>query len=758
VIGVNVMVYRKGLSKTQGLKPLAGARTNKYGFYAIPNIPTGDYELVMRGIGYKEYTQPVTVRSEEPSLRVNISVKNQVTKSSEVVVQGKRTGNDPTSTSRISAIEMSPELLKSLPALGGEVDVFRAMQLMPGVKSASEVSSGLYVRGGSPDQNLTLLDGVPVYNPSHLGGLLSVFNNDALRNTRLIKGAFPAEYGGRLSSVIDITMKEGTKEKFSGEGGISLINSRLTLEGPIGENATFMISGRRFYLDAIVGAVRDLIPANIRANIPDYYFYDLNAKINYKLGENDRLYLSGYWGYDLFAQPPALADANFDVTWGNALGSLRWSHIVSPTFFTNFSVALTNYDFTTDIESQITRGVALNFTSLSQIRDVIVKAEGEWFQYSDHEVKFGTEAIFHRFRGVVESNGRFGAGNFNLDSPGASLIESAEIAAFVQDEWSLSPTLTVNAGLRGVYWQNGGYTFLEPRISATFAASDELTLKAAYALSNQFIHLIIRNDLGVPSDVWFPSTETIKPSSGNQVVLGAEAQLFDREWLLSIEGYYKGVNNVYEFKDDAQFSLLAPVESQFTRGSGEAYGVEFFVNKQMGQWKGWVGYTLSWAWRTFADLNGGKPFAPRFDRRHDVSVVLTYTLDEKWEFGATWVYQTGQAFTMPAAQFDFVQLTSGKTPSGTPTPRFLSTERNAFRLPAFHKLDLSATYKFEFLNIPFSASLSVYNAYNRANPFLWQVQYQPIPAGSPPALARTPFVNQLALFPILPTFGIGFKF
>jgi hypothetical protein len=757
VIGINVMVYREGLSKIQGLKPLTGGRTNKFGFYAIPNIPIGKYDLVVRGIGYKEFTKQIAVSEGESGVRVNIALKSQVSKSDAVIVQGRREGESQTATSRISAVEMSPELMKSLPALGGEVDAFRIMQLMPGVKSASEVSSGLYVRGGSPDQNLTLLDGVPMYNPSHLGGLLSVFNNDALRDVKLIKGAFPAEYGGRLSSVMDITMKEGTKEKFSGEGGISVINSRLTVEGPIGENATFMLSGRRLYLDLIVAAVRGLLPQNIASNIPNYYFYDFNAKINYKLGENDRLYLSGYWGYDLL-QPTSFGDTRVGVSWGNAIGNLRWSHIVSSTFFTNFSISQTNYDFSTDIGSISPRGDSVNFFSANQIRDWIVKAQGEWFEVQNHDVKFGVEAIFHRFRGLVESDGRFSAGNFTLDGNGGSINESIEAAAFVQDEWNVTPQLTVNGGLRGVWWQQGNYFFLEPRLSATFAVNEDVTLQAAYSYCNQFVHLIIRNDIGVPSDVWFPSTERVKPANGHQFVLGVQSELFDKEWSLGVEGYYKSQNNVYEFKDDATFSLLAPVDDQFTAGTGEMYGVEFLLRKQLGQLTGWLGYTLSWAWRTFPDLNFGRPFAPRFDRRHDISLVLMYKLDERWEFGATWVYQTGQAYTMPAAQFDFVVLTNGRTPSGTPAPRFLSTERNAFRLPAFHKLDLSATYHFEWLGLPFTASFSIYNAYNRANPFFWQVQYPPVPSGSPPPSVRVPFVNQVALFPILPSFGIGFKF
>ncbi|TAE25796.1 MAG: TonB-dependent receptor [Candidatus Kapaibacterium sp.] len=757
VIGVNVMLYKEGLSKISGLKPLAGARTNKFGFFAIPNVEAGEYDVVCRGIGYKDFVKQVTVRSQEGSVRVNIALKNQAAKSGEVVVQGRRSSEESSSPSRISSIEMSPEMMKKLPALGGEADVFRALILMPGVKASSEVSSGLYVRGGSPDQNLVLLDGVPIYNPSHLGGLLSVFNNDALRDTKLLKGAFPAEYGGRLSSVIDLTMKEGTKEKFAGDGGVSVINSRLTLEGPIGENATFMLSGRRLYLDLIFAAVKGLLPPNIASNVPSYYFYDLNAKLNYKLGENDRLYLSGYWGYDLL-QPSSFGDIRVGVSWGNAIGNLRWSHIVSPTLFTNFSVALTNYDFITDIGSKDPRGNDVNFLSASLLRDWIVKAHAEWFEIPDHDVKFGVESTFHRFRGAVESDGRFSAGNFTLDATGGSTNESAEIAGFVQDEWSITPSLTVNAGLRGVWWQQGNYAFLEPRLAATFAASEDVTVKAAVAQSNQFVHLIIRNDIGVPSDVWFPSTERVKPASGTQYVLGVEGQFAEKEWTASVEGYYKSTRNVYEFKDEATFSLLAPVDDQFTAGTGEAYGVEFFLRRNFGQLTGWLGYTLSWAWRTFPDLNFGKPFAPRFDRRHDISVVLSYKLDERWELGATWVYQTGQAYTMPAAQFDFVVLTNGKSPLGTPAPRFLSTERNAFRLPAFHKLDLTASYNFEWLGLPFTAAFSVYNAYNRANPFFWQIQYESIPANTPPPPVRVPFVNQVALFPILPSFGIGVKF
>jgi outer membrane cobalamin receptor len=760
VIGVNVLLFAEGTALKSGAKPISGARTNKYGFYSIPNIASSSYDILVRGISFKTLVKTILLAEGATALRVNLSLQAEASRTGQVTVSASR-DDAQTSTTKISSITIAPEVIKSLPAFGGEADVFRAFQLMPGVRTGNEVSNGLFVRGGSPDQNLTLLDGVIVYNPTHLGGLLSVFNTDAIKDTRLIKGSLPAEYGGRLSSLIDITMKEGTKEKFSGAGGLSVLNARLLLEGPINENSTFMISGRRLWLDLLAAALNEPIKkwfpqaANL---IPSYFFYDLNAKINYKLSDDDRLYVSGYWGYDLLKNPSVFTDAAFDVSWGNSLANVRWNHIFSPSLFGNFQASFTNYDFSTSIATQQPNGDTLRFGSVSRIRDWTVKGNTEWTPSDEHVVKFGVEGIYHQFRGAAVSNGTFSGGGFTLDATNTNEIQSLEAAAFAQDEWQIMPNFALNAGLRGVWFQNGNYSFLEPRLSASYALTDAITLRGSFAQANQFIHLIIRNDIGVPSDVWFPSTERIKPASGQQYVLGGEVQMFEKEWLFSIEGYYKHQNNLLEFKDDAQFSLLAPTEDQLTSGSGEAYGVEFFLNKRLGKWTGWVGYTLSWAWRTFAELNNGKPFNPRFDRRHDISVVVNYKLDEKWELGATWVYQTGQAFTMPTGQYDFVQLTNGRVPNGTPTPRYQSTNRNGFRLPDFHKLDLTATHHFEWLGLPFNVSISIYNAYSRANPFVWNITTRnEVQADG--SIKKVPTVDQISLIPfILPTFGIGFTF
>lgn len=760
VIGVNVLLFSEGKAQTSGAKPLTGARTNKYGFYSIPNVASGTYEVLVRGIGFKTLVKTVRLAEGETTIRMNLALQPEVTRAGQVTVSASR-DDAQTSTAKISSVSLSQELIKSLPAFGGEADVFRALQLMPGVRTGNEVSNGLFVRGGSPDQNLTLLDGVIIYNPTHLGGLLSVFNNDALRDTRLLKGALPSEYGGRLSSVIDITMKEGTKEKLSGAAGLSVLNGRVTVEGPINENATFMVSGRRLWLDLLASALNETIKGidpQVANVIPRYFFYDLNAKINYKLSDDDRLYVSGYWGYDLLKSPQVFSTATFDVSWGNAIANVRWNHIFSPSLFGNFQANYTNYDFSTSIATQQQNGDTLRFSSISRIRDWTLKGSTEWTPSDNHVVKFGIEGIYHQFRGAAVSNGVFSGGGFTLDATNSNEIVSLEAAAYAQDEWQITPSLAVNAGLRSVWFQNGNYSFLEPRLSASYALTDAVTLRGSFASANQFIHLIIRNDIGVPSDVWFPSTERIKPASGQQYVLGGEVQMFEREWLLSIEGYYKHQNNLLEFKDDAQFSLLAPTEDQLTSGSGEAYGTEFFLQKRSGKWTGWIGYTLSWAWRTFADLNEGKPFHPRFDRRHDVSVVANYKLDDEWEFGATWVYQTGQAFTMPVGQYDFVQLTNGRVPTGSPTPRYQSTERNGFRLPDFHKLDLTATYRFAWLGLPFNVSLSVYNAYSRRNPFVWNIRTRN-ETQADGSIKKVPYIEEVSLIPfILPTFGIGFTF
>ncbi|MEP7217966.1 MAG: TonB-dependent receptor, partial [Bacteroidota bacterium] len=611
---------------------IRGAISNKYGFFSIPGIAPGSYILSIRSIGHQTQRIPITI-ADGKSVRVDVQLEMQDLQQNGIVVEGTK---ERSSTASISRVEIRPEFIQQLPAIGGETDIFRALQLLPGVKSVSEISSGLYVRGGSPDQNLTLLDGVIVYNPTHLGGFLSTFNSDAVRDIKLIKGAFPAEYGGRLSSVLDMTMREGTKEKISGTAGVSLINSRLTVEGPITDNATFMLSARRMYLDLMLLAVSN------PDSVPRYYFYDFNGKINYRLSESDRIFLSGYSGRDVLNGPPADRD-KFEIGWGNLTANARWMHIVSPTLFTNFSAIVTDYDFSTFIQTTDNLGnPSSGFKSVSGIRDYVLRAEAQYFPNDDHVIKAGLEGTEHRFRADATSE----ILDFGKIDQTPTILKSLDASLYLQDEWKISPLFSTNIGARFYYFQKGNYVRLEPRISAAYNLTENVSLKGAFSTGNQFLHLITRNDIPLPTDVWFPSTTTIKPSESYQGVLGLESYFDDRTYLFTVEGYYKKMKNLLEYKDTVSLSLDVPLETSFTAGDGDAYGLEFFLNKQIGSFTGWLGYTLAWTQRTFPELNGGKPFYPRYDRRHDISVVLTYKLGESWEMGATWVYGTGQAFTM----------------------------------------------------------------------------------------------------------------
>lgn len=731
IISISVVLYPDENISTS--KPVRGAVTNKFGAYTIPSIPAGEYLLVTRAVGYQSFTKKVKVRENE-KIKLDIQLQPQDVKGQEIVVEAERLED---ANARLSTITVSPAFVAKMPSLGGEVDVFRTLQLLPGVKQATELSSGLYVRGGSPDQNLNLLDGVIVYNPSHLGGFLSVFNNDALRDIKLVKGAFPAEYGGRLSSVLDMTMKEGTKEKLSGAGGVSLISSRLTLEGPINENSTFMISGRRMYFDLLMMAM-----VEDKDEIAQYYFYDLNAKINYKISENDRVYLSGFLCNDVLDEPNN-SDYNFDIYWGNKTANLRWMHIVSPELFTNSSLIYTDYSFNTDIFDK--ENPSNNLQTKSQIRDIMFKAEAQYFPHQNHKIKSGAEVIWHNFQSKFTTDliPKEMENPFNNKD-----LNSLEAAFFIQDQWKISELFNSNIGNRFYYFQEANYFALEPRLSFSYSLTDATSLSLSGALAHQFLHLIVRNDITLPTDLWFPSTSKIKPSKSLQFVLGAEHLINNGEYLLSGEIYYKDMQNLLEYKDSAAFAFGIPLEDQFTSGRGVAYGLEIFLNKRIGNLTGWIGYTLAWTKRQFDELNNGKWFYPRYDRRHDISVVLSYELGEHWELGASWVYGTGQAYTMPTGIYSFRSPTYDFHDI-----KYQYTERNGYRLPPFHKLDLNFMYKFSWFDIPWQLSLNLYNAYNRKNPFAWYLRNTWDEQGN-----QYREVKQITLFPFIPTFGISFKF
>lgn len=712
VIGANVLLVGTG----------KGAATNRYGYFAIAGLEPGEYTLRISAVGYQTDARTLTLGTGD-EIRLRIDLRSSVIELGEVSIEADRQEQE---ARRISAVDVPIEQILRLPSLGGEVDLFRALQLLPGVQESSELSSGLYIRGGSPDQNLVLLDRMVLYNPSHLGGFLSTFNADAINNVTLIKGAMPAEYGGRLSSVVDVTMREGARDRMHGAGGISMIDSRLTLDGPLSEDVTFMISGRRVYLDWLVDLMTDEAALN-------YYFYDLVAKSNIRLGENDRLFFSGFFGRDVMGEPGDVDDDDFSISWGNSAGNLRWTHMFGSKLFTNVSAVISDYRFSSELEEWDNS----RFKTVSGILDYSLRGEAEYFHSAEHTVTAGLEMTLHTFTSEASADEEE---FFDFESY-LPTHRGTEVSLFMQDEWKMSERLSAQLGGRAFYFDRGPYFRLEPRLAAFFTLHNEVTLKAAFIGANQFLHLVSRNDLALPTDMWFPSTATLAPSYSLQYVLGASRDFVDGMYSVAVEGYYKTMNNLLEFRDNAYFSIFAPLENELTRGDGRGYGVELFLQKRKGSFTGWVGYTLAWTDRTFPELNDGKTFPPRYDRRHDVSVVLNYRLGARWEFTATWVYGTGQAFTFPVAQYQ-VNMSDPVA--------LLYSERNGYRMPSYHRLDLNFSHSFKWFDWDWKASINLYNTYSRMNPFSQYLDYD--------WLDQRWKLKQLTLFPLLPTFGLSFEF
>ncbi|RPI70207.1 MAG: hypothetical protein EHM47_12520 [Ignavibacteriales bacterium] len=627
--------------------------------------------------------------------------------------------------------------------MGGESDIFRALQLLPGVTAATEISTGLYVRGGSPDQNLTLIDGVVVYNPSHLGGFASTFNSDVLRNIKLIKGGFPAEYGGRLSSILDITMREGTKEKFKGSANINSISSRITLEGPFDTASTFILSGRVMYLDKI-------LPVSDEFNsIPRYDFFDFNGKVNYVLSEKDKIFISGFYSKDNIIEAPSSRDVGFNISWRNATANLTWTNFSSSTSFSNTSLMYTNYFFSTIIRDKMPVQQPLDFLTTSEIHDFLLRREMQFFLSDDHTLKGGGEVVYHIFSTTTND---YYIKELEYKPIYGTDINGAEVSVYLQDEWTLSSDLRSNFGGRFYYFRNADLLTVEPRVSLTYYLLDRFVLRSAFGITHQALHLLSRNDIYLPTDVWYPSSEKIKPARSIQGAVGFEVTSADRTFLFSAEGYYKDLKNLYEYLQNSDFSFGVDIEDNLTRGRGEAYGFEFFLNKRIGNFSGWVGYTLAYTKRYFNLLNQGNPYYPRYDRRHDISIVLGYDVSSSLNFGATWTYGTGQAFSLPLNQFQIGTFTN---PQGNSGSIFIENSgRDAFRLPPFHKLDLSCRYKIFISDKALELNLNVYNVYNRFNVFSKYIGYKIDEETG----ERIPILKQFTLFPFLPTVGVTFEF
>ncbi len=713
-----------------------GTTTNAYGFYSI-TLSQDSVSLIVSYLGYDRLSFKTYL---DKNLEQNFSLKagNEL-KTVEVVGHKEE---DIRESTRMSTISVPIAQIKSLPALFGEVDVLKVLQLLPGVQSGGEGSSGLYVRGGSPDQNLILLDGAPVYNASHLFGFFSVFNADALNNVELIKGGFPARYGGRLSSVLDISMKEGNANEFHGEGSVGLIAAKATIEGPIKKDtSSFILSARRTYIDVLARPFM-----NKAEGVFGYYFYDLNGKVNYKFSQRDRLYLSAYTGYDKFYANMDDGRQKMDehLGWGNLTAALRWNHIVNSQLFANTHFTYTKYQFDIGVEdeSQGDKNTAIYF---SNIRDFTLKSDFDYTPNTNHYIRFGGQYILHSFKpGVIQFESSSAPGeNVNLQSQ----TLAGEGALYAEDDIRLNNRFKVNAGLRlGTFYVDKKlYASLEPRLSARYLLNENWSLKASYARTSQFIHLLSSSSISLPTDLWVPATKKVKPQYADQVALGLARTLFNNAAEVTLEGYYKKSNRIIEYREGADFTSTTDNnwQDKVAVGQGWSCGTEILIQKKLGRTTGWIGYTLAWATRQSDELNGGEKYPYRYDRRHDISLVVTHKVNAEITVSATWVYGTGNAVTLAESRYFM----------GNNTPVENFTSRNNYRMAPYHRLDvaLNQTRKKRWGEI--INSFGLYNAYNRHNPY-----YLYFDKGYDIGNGRHSTFKQVSLFPLIPSFTKSFKF
>lgn len=724
-----------------------GTASNIYGFYSL-TLPAGKYDLTISYLGYQDKRLSVDLLQDleqNINLREGVEVELQT-----VIVTAEEDQN--IQTTDMGTVEISVNQIKKLPALLGEVDVLKSLQLLPGVLSAGEGNAGFYVRGGGPDQNLVLLDEATVYNSGHLLGFFSVFNADAIKNTTLIKGGLPAYYGTRLSSVVDIQMKEGNQRYYQLDGGIGLIASRLTAQGPIvRDQSSFIVSARRTYaLDLAQPAIDNTDFAGT-----NYFFYDLNAKVNYKFSNKDRIFLSTYFGRDVLNYRSNVRDFFFNLPYGNATATFRWNHLFNDKLFFNLSAIYNDYDF------RFGGGQAdFSVDVFSGVRDYNVKLDFDYYPNPQHSIKYGVHYTYHKLTPNI-ANATNGEETFsnNLEPKYAH-----ETGIYLQDDWRISSALTINLGLRvSTFTQLGPYVSLvdgqryekgdpvttyvgwEPRISGRYKLSAAASLKAGITATNQYLHLVSNSTSTLPGDVWVPSTERIQPQQGIQYALGYFQNLQNNTYETSVEVYYKDLNNQIDYRENYVNNAADDLELEFVFGDGQAYGIEFYVNKRKGALTGWIGYTLSRTERQFPDINNGQVFPAVYDRRHDLSVVANYQLHPKWELGSAFVYGTGQAYT-PLESLYFIEQN-------------LVQEygvRNSARIIPYHRLDLSAT----FTPKPDSEKryksswvFSVYNVYNRRNPFF---TYYDLDTNASEGTAQAKAL-QVSLFPIIPSITWNFS-
>ena len=787
-IGANVYLKKKNSEERKG------AVTNAYGFFSI-TIEKGEYQLLVNYLGFEDYKQDIIL---DKDIRLNISMKEKAVTAKEVEIVGEKS-DENVQKSEMSVITLDVEKIKALPSFMGEMDILKTIQLLPGVQS-TEGNTGFYVRGGGPDQNLVLLDEAVVYNTGHLFGFFSVFNGDAVKNIELYKGNMPAQYGGRLSSVLDVSMKDGNSQDVHAQGGIGIISSRLTVEGPIKKDtSSFLVSARRTYIDILT---KPFIKKSAFTGSA-YYFYDLNMKLNYRLSDKDRIFLSGYFGRDVFTFKDSYGgdenNSTFKVSmpWGNATTTLRWNHLITQKLFMNTSAIFSDYKFEFGAkESQF------EFKLFSGIRDWNVKIDFGYFPNVKHNIKYGVNYIYHTF---IPNQASAKAGDVEIDLGEAPKLHAHDAAIYVGDDFDITDKIRLNAGLRYSYFMQVGpferykkdpvsqkitdtifysrgekvcnYDGFEPRASVRLMIDKKSSVKAGFAQNYQYIHLASISSVSLPTDLWMPSTSVIKPQFSTQYSLGYYRNFSEDKFETSVEVYYKDMRNMIEFKEGSlpDQNVKDNVDNAFTFGKGWSYGAEFFLKKRTGRFTGWIGYTLAWTWKQFDSINLGNVFPAKYDRRHDLSVALTWDYNSRFTFGGIFVFATGNTATLPESWY----LVEGQM-----IPEY--GDRNSFRMAPYHRLDLSITYNPErarakarqhkrwekrmqkkgiditekkmpdvwYRNIESSWVLSCYNVYNRHNPYFIYFQND----GNIYNGTSNVTAYQVSLFPVMPSLTWNFKF
>ncbi len=768
---------RTGESQASAGQGITGAVTNPYGFYTL-TLPKGAHELTASYMGYSDQTVSINLQRDTT---INFILNQDLQLNSATVVATKDAGILST---KMSAIEVPVTVIQQTPTLFGEADVLKTIQLMPGVQAGTEGFSGIYVRGGGPEENLLLLDGISLYNAEHLMGIFSIFQPEAVKKVTLYKGSFPARYGGRISSIIDIRTNDGNMKEYHGTVSVGAISDKLHLEGPIiKDKLAFSVSGRGMHTLFFTPILR---AHDLNGN---YYFYDLNGKLSWRISDRDRIYLNAYNGRDIFfykdkdngfgtisygdntTASHSYSDSNnIDIRWGNTLAALRWNHIFNNRLFSNATVAYTRYKMQVGVDIENVDVVdgkksrdVFSILYHSGMRDLTAKLDFDYTPSPQHLIKFGAEYVNHTFIPetlggyIYESDATEVAVDTTFKASANAILHGHEMSVYAEDDISIGERLTLNPGLHAAFFYTLGtpYWSLEPRMSAKYNFTEDISAKASYSRMAQYVHLLSPAKITLPMDLWVPITDKIKPVTSDQVSVGAYYSGIPG-WEFSLEGYYKWMHNILEYSDGTSFfGNSANWQKNVEMGEGLARGVELFVEKKDGPTTGWLGYTLAWSDRVFPDgtINGGKPFPYRYDRRHNLSLVVNHQFGKKLSLSATWTFASGGTMTVPERQ------TQVMYPDGSVTTEDYSPSRNNYRLPPSHRLNLSLNHTKQKRHGQAVWSFGVYNAYNNMNPnFVFSDYSTDYDASSPGTYRKKQELTKITILPILPSISYTYKF